>query len=908
MPITVRRKGTAPIAEPEGPSMLRRVLAGGTRVGAGVLATPVGMVPSPVTTSAAGAIGALGELLAQGIEGSEPNFKRALVEGGVAAVPFGKLIKGGRALQSAMRSGALSGVGEAGRELSMGEGLSPGSIGLTTLLGGVTGGILGKLTPPLLHATGGVSKAVSDVPRATGRLTRGGDVIKEAQLPLGRSPQMAKEPSAAALTDLLNRNVSRIEPAFATTPEALGAIDRGIQEAGKTGLRIRGEVIDDIVNEARALAQAERLLTSEQKAARKATDQVIAQQKIDAMLAAGAKPMDTLSETSVGVPVPGGTRRVRTSYRIPKAEDIVDENGVIDDVYDAAEDLVGDTRIPSPSNLMRTGNDLENVLRGGIRVETPSVELNPTNLLREGSSATGPVLGGMQVAGVSAEDPRELAQLFKTRVGATGANYRNAKAAAAAGEIPTADFARTAHKAEQDAMMAAKGGPMPVSPEPAPSPSSSWVDEQSQLVDELMRAKQTGGGDTTMGMDFGLSSLLSGLQRNPETAAMLGLGTAGAIVGGVTDPLNDPLSSAGAGFAAGLASPIAIDALSKLGISQNLIPTIAEKVKSPQGIAEVVKQVGRSIPQLQRFNLLADEEGLPANALVGPYASGVLGTLTKGLSGDARGWAALRELANTPGWFKEVLNSRNEAIALMQAGEAGRAETELLSFAGDPRKNPITWPGVAMTSGDLGSRRILMRHGFSEDEARVMTMTSEPELQAPHAMAEFGKRSPFLQFLFPFRRTPANILEQGAHRIPGLGVVTQSFRKTPDSLREQAVQQGLGAGFGAAGYVAGQEMDPETARWMRRYITNASGQFSLPTALGLAAGQAVGSGRPIVSGGTLRAVDQALPLPSAEPLTDLLGALGGGRIPRGAVPAVVHRQLYPPNASTTLRPITIRRR
>ena len=890
MPITIRRKGTAPVAEAEGPSTLRRILAGGARVGAGVLATPVGMVPSPVTTSAAGAIGSLGELLAQRIEGSEPNFKRALVEGGIAAVPFGKLVKGGRALQSAVRSGALSGVGEAGRELSMGEELSPGSIGLTALLGGATGGILGKLTPPVLHADGGAAKTVgSDVVEPT--ITSGGRTLVGGKIKVTRGvPKLtrAKAGPATAVSSI-PRSGQPITMGPATTAGGVGTeIERAMTDEELA-------LADDAIRSAIGFKNADTvdplppLYRASAKAAAKEDE---ATREIKDMLKGLEAQPPTVTESYAAGPL-RGTRR----FTPPKPEKPTTPGAGGSAVVDDLDDL---------SIAENTIDDMDPALFSGA-AKAPA---NPYQELDDWLSRPNDPpweMVGREVTNTpvpTTEATSELAQLFKSRVGATGKNYRQAKQAEAAGEIPTSGFAREAHLREQ----AALGGASPTPPvSEIPPTAGSWVDEQSQLVDDLMKAKQQ-GGDTTMGMDFGLSSLLSGLQKDPEVAAMLGLGTAGAVVGGVTDPLNDPLSSAGTGFAAGLASPVAVSALAKLGISQHLIPTIAEKVKTPQGVMEVAKNIGRSIPQLQRFNLLADEVGLPANALVGPYMSGVMGALTKGLSGDARGWAALRELANTPGFFKEVLNSREEAIALIRSGDEGRAEMGLLEGMGDPRKNPITWPGVAMTSGDLGSRRILMRHGFSEDEARAITMTSEPELAAPHAMAEFGKRSPFLQFLFPFRRTPANILEQGAHRIPGLGLVTQSFRKTPDSLREQAWQQGLGAGFGAAGYVAGQEMDPETARIARRYMTNASGQFSLPMSLGLAAGQAVGSGRPIVSGDTLRAVDQALPLPSAEPLTDLLGALGGGRIPRGAIPAVVHRQLYPPNASTTLRPITIRRR
>lgn len=144
MPLS--RQYTRVTAQPKAaePSFLQRMggirglLGTGTRIGSGVLASAGGWPGA--------AIAGAGEGLAEGLEGSEINPARIGVEAGLGAVPFRKVFQLGKMGSSALRSGALSATGTAGRQLSMGEDLDPRAIAESGGLGALLGGFIGKMS------------------------------------------------------------------------------------------------------------------------------------------------------------------------------------------------------------------------------------------------------------------------------------------------------------------------------------------------------------------------------------------------------------------------------------------------------------------------------------------------------------------------------------------------------------------------------------------------------------------------------------------------------------------------------------------------------------------------------------------------------------------------------------------
>ncbi|RPJ36155.1 MAG: hypothetical protein EHM35_08645 [Planctomycetaceae bacterium] len=153
---------------------------------------------------------------------------------------------------------------------------------------------------------------------------------------------------------------------------------------------------------------------------------------------------------------------------------------------------------------------------------------------------------------------------------------------------------------------------------------------------------------------------------------------------------------------------------------------------------------------------------------------------------------------------------------------------------------------------------------------------------------------------FPFKRTPVNIVEQGLLRTPGVGFGMQALgvnrgTRAADALGVQLAQQGIGLGTLGATEQLGENLTPEQARVLRRFVTNTAGPYSLLAGMGLAAGQARRRGQPVL-GTTIRNTAQQMPLPSIEPIEENLGAvakffdrgpetLTRSDIPRGAYPA-----------------------
>ena len=369
----------------------------------------------------------------------------------------------------------------------------------------------------------------------------------------------------------------------------------------------------------------------------------------------------------------------------------------------------------------------------------------------------------------------------------------------------------------------------------------------------------------------------------------LASGTLGAGVGAAWDPLDDRTESALAGFGVGAAAPHAPSFISKLakqaGANTNSVDKWSEKI-------------GGMIPQLQRANYLYDPIGLSANTFAGPYGSATMGSLEKALGGDPRGLAVLKEL-NPLSFGKEFPNALKEAKTL-----PGRMERGESTAAFDSLTNPIDQyaqlPGMTMTGGDVTARNFLQRGGFSEHEARQMTMTSDPFTPGGKGISELPGF--VMDMLLPFKRTPINLAEQAALRTPGLGFLMQGIGKRAgtrpaDSLRQQLVQQGMGAGVLVGSEQLGENMSPEQAKLYRRYITNAAGPYSMLAGAGMAVGQGRQRGQSKLNSLRYNLMQQ-LPVPSLDRVDDLftlLGKVDKGQdlsredIPRGVFPSAIRQ-------------------
>lgn len=429
----------------------------------------------------------------------------------------------------------------------------------------------------------------------------------------------------------------------------------------------------------------------------------------------------------------------------------------------------------------------------------------------------------------------------------------------------------------------------------------------------------TEGGGTVLGS--GLGAFQQIIEKNPQLAARLGLAAGGAIVGGATDPLDDPLLSMTAGAGIGMAAPEVLKGIRSMGVRPTEVPEVVHAMQRDPAEAQSIGQaVWHLVPHVQRFNYLLSIPGLSANAIAGPYGSGFFGFLAKGLGGDPRGWQALRKM--TPGnWANEFWTGRNKALEMIQHAEQGdplaRAEiggpavdalTGILGQnVGKVGQRVLQAPAVGMQAGDLATRTIAQNAGFSEQEAREITLTSElfiPLLRDLNNFARGKDPSVIKGLIFPFVRTPLNVVEQGLTRFPGVGFKAQAIREAHGApkmtFQAQAAQQALGGLMMFAGFAIGASTDPNgtgitSPNIVKRFLTNAAGPYSALAALGYAAGQAQAKGQPGIMPVASEAIN-ALPLPAMQPITDAFRLadkvyqgqdVGMSDIPRGAIPAVI---------------------
>lgn len=388
--------------------------------------------------------------------------------------------------------------------------------------------------------------------------------------------------------------------------------------------------------------------------------------------------------------------------------------------------------------------------------------------------------------------------------------------------------------------------------------------------------KQTPGSETGLGVTEALLHVAGG--------------TLGAGVGAALDDEGSPIEGAAAGLAIGAGAP----AIPRLLQSVNLTPDV---LRTPEGIKDAARRIIDALPQYQRAAYLSDLRGLPANMWAGPYGSMMTGAIEAGLKGDPRGWEVVKQAWN-PFTFiaRDWPAATDEAMDYIRRGELGRAEGLQL---GGPIKTGLATPGIGMTMGDVAARRHLMMAGFSEDEARRMTLTSEPLKDSlGHALVNFGKTNPLANILFPFRRTPANIMSEGSDRLPGLGIGKKLLSKSDDPInwRDAGVEQGLGLATGTAGYQLGQELDDprSTAQnVISRTASNLGGRYSLPVSLGALLGRTVGQDKKLNQRDVQRMVDQSIPLPAANSIADAASYVGSKfgltsnqdpPLPRGMVP------------------------
>lgn len=484
----------------------------------------------------------------------------------------------------------------------------------------------------------------------------------------------------------------------------------------------------------------------------------------------------------------------------------------------------------------------------------------------------------LRAEAIEAAKTGKPAPLYKTKLEAAGENYGKIKDAKAAGEAVPEEGRAIAGKAAQKENR---------------SSIMEKVDPDSSDLTKLAPEQQ----------DAKLAELVKQFKDqkgaiSQDLMVRLGLGGAGAMAGAAAMP-DDPFTGALLGFGVGAFAP---------SVARALIARVNGGGVSAGGVEQAAKKIEdyattafRMLPDWQRFSYLTSLPNLPMNMWVGPYGSAVMGAVEHWMAGDPRGLLALKALS--PSNFMRRFS--NEGIAAGKQAiynSAERTEGELGKAGPAWFKRLTKYPGEMMTAGDHSARSILMDAGFTEAEARRITLTSEPELGIGRmvtgakrgARTAGGKVSWLANMAVPFYKTATNQFEQGLMRTPALGILVQKFgRDMPDPIKVQLAQQVVSGSVGGASFLLGTQVPKEDSKYVIKFLNNFGGQYGLVMTAAFVAGQASVSDTNEVGAITEHAVQQ-LPMFDAKPLYDisnLLRAVTYGdrdlKTPSGIIPGLI---------------------
>lgn len=958
-------KSTTPVdMKPEEIGLPRRLGAMGVRGLAALLSMEGGGMGAVISGAGEGA--------AEALEGSEQSLPRIGVEAGIGAIPFSALFRGAKLAEAVARGAIYGGVGEAGREWAKDEDLSPSSIATGAGVGGLTSGIgrylgLGgtttkAATPKLdvLHGSAAFDDTLLRKPSPTTSPQFPHNVesgktgwTEDLTIPVG-SKESTPYRSAAkgaireeAAADKARRaaiKASLAQDEFDTASEGLVRGKPSLRESFSTDIPGgKGSVSYKLglSEEDQALQDTEDALKKAAAGKAKGGAAKAVPRTVEEIVGATNKPPPT-SPLSTVLSKPSKSKVDNFQLKVdkiletlggPKAA--IDTPSPVTNKYEVLAKLIEDKGIPVPEQVAAK--------RMGPIADIPkpapgNIDAGPAPPPPASNTTTPPTANWFPPAGMKADLAAKIQNDYETlppevfaerlRLGnlygeAQGAEKRGVGAQLSEirnfmtgtgpfknlegveRDLSGRNIGGTPRKSEQGipppvgaaAETAEQAAARVAADQGAASSGPDWIKQEAEKVEQLSKLPKKGGSETG--------------EINQELLLRLGFGGAGAAIGYATDPFDNPTNSALAGSIAGVIAPSVLRALRN-------IPGAVSKLNTAEGVREVASELGRTLPQVNRFNLLLSRHGLPANVVAGPIGSGILGAIEHGLNGDPRGWKLLGLITNPSRFTQNFLPALDDAARMI--GEAERAGGASISSATNEIQRTAAIPGAMMTAGDKIVRDAAIEAGFSIDEARRMTLTSEPWSVLGRKVTNFTRGNPVGQLLAPFTRTTMNIAEQGAERTPGIGSLVNLFKSkalgvAPDSKKLQAIKQTLGAGYGVGAEQLGENLDPEQAKVWRRYITNFAGANSGLAALGFGVGQARRAGKPTGTA-AVREIAGALPLPTTQPITDLgtfiasLGSEGGVKIPRTAIPAMLRELMEesaPAGASLDRRARTSRK-
>lgn len=895
-------------------------LGTGARIGGGILGAEGGPV--------GGGINAGAEALAQFLESSldrKTSAARIGVEAGLGAIPFGKVASLGKAGFAAAKTGLISGGGDVGRQWAEGnfeeggQGFQPVRTAVATGLGAGAGAIYNKFNGPkvapkadvVIESSGAVPRSIAPSGLAMGNTPKT-DAAKAVNMGGDRASLAAGAKTHSAARSLPKSK--NYEPGVSEI-RGISPIPRGKapwaspEFTDEVAGRVPYGVADD---EAGLLADLERQFAGAMDAGdrRFATDAI---NKTKEGLEAGSP---TVTESIKGPAATQTTRWAAPAADEAVADDVLDQLNAMAPTPEAAEQIGKALQGTSPrvaqllTNLtdpkaIEAYNYYRNVAgEGDLAAYKKAFQEQGVRAAR----ITRPVPTSEAVEAAPA--PKDVQALSETitpaskgRVVAPGSEQRRNTTHPSfydegfeglddATEI--AQRQQSVHPSfyddSADALDIAPGKSTitPQASEKLAAHTAQATPEQAKQLAEASAVyndpNATKAAKRAAGKTLGqLRDMFEGKGKykpldpkgekgfqNIEAMLSTAFGAGGALTGAAIDASDGDdtwIDGAAAGLALGAGAPQAPKAL--MALKSSVDPNNLEQVK------DMATKFVAKLPQVQRFSLLANpqglEQGMPAigmNAYAGPYGAVLTTAVESILKEDPRGWQLLKEAWNPVRFMKGAWNSSEEARQALIRGEEGRAGGVSAINPDSTLDKVLSLPGQMMTTGDIYARKLLGQAGFSDEEARVATLTSEPG-KAWRGLANVAKNNPLMQLMFPFRRTPVNIMEQGVQRIPGVGFFTGPDR----GINEMIAEQGMGALAMGGNYVLASNIEDDTARRnFRRLMSNAGGRYSLPAQIGFTAGDAKARGAKQAL--NEQSMKQLFPLPATDVLFDAYNKAG----------------------------------
>lgn len=550
------------------------------------------------------------------------------------------------------------------------------------------------------------------------------------------------------------------------------------------------------------------------------------------------------------------------------AELVKDENDLLDTLDDIARQGPQDSNVGIKSALEAAGvapgkqwwqsaDDAVDVLKTGeaqarlpvagavrdVEVKTPEFEA-PFSLSREVSQqpkvAEGELFGPNTVGAAQKSKPAKTLQQMFDEEDAAWQKYGQLKDSKADRKLirEAADVAGRLRAQTTAAAKAAKeaGEKIPVKvkarlwPDEVTSEEIGKLtaDEQarllSRLVDKFKDQKGAISAELMASIGGGLVSGAVGAAMNPEAPLI------GALLYGLP----------------GAFAPAAIMAAIKHVRQGHLSPSASEF--SARQIAESAQDKLKTfyymIPDYYRASMLSHPVNLPINMWVGPWGSSVMAALTDAVQLDMRGIRALKMLMNPKEFPVNYFKNYKEAVELV-GSSSERTEGVFGKYAPGPFRTITEIPAGALTAGDITARDILIRAGYTMEEARRITLTSDPYTPFGSAIANFrkskgetGKASWLANMLVPFYRTNVNQIEQGLERFPAFGFAMNKLKNAPTPVRQQIVQQLIGGSVMMTAYHIGKATPEGEAKIMMKLLNNFGGQYGTLASVAFFAGQA----------------------------------------------------------------------